>query len=70
MLKLYLVWHNILLLPSAQDVELSTPSSAPYLPAQCHAPCLDDNENVSSPREMFSFMRTALVTFQSSRNPN
>lgn len=35
MLKLHPVYHNLLLLPLDQDVELSTPSPAPCLSA-CH----------------------------------
>ena len=29
---------------SDQDVELSAPSLAPCLPADCHAPCHDDDD--------------------------
>jgi hypothetical protein len=42
MLKLCLVWQS-LLLPSDQDVELAALSSAPCLPACCHALHYDSN---------------------------
>jgi hypothetical protein len=32
------------LLPTDQNVETSAPSSAPHLPAYCHASCYDDKE--------------------------
>ena len=38
-----IVIDSPLLLSADQDLEFSTSSSAPYLPAHCHAPHYDDN---------------------------